>query len=301
MSLIIWETWFRGRKPLLLSQNWKGLILSRPMLAASMRPKSLWNFKTESSWPGLKSFTGFRIEITCAGDKSACIMAESCITPENVIGRKYEPNRLCNSVHRCPGVTEEPEQHPCTWWMYVGTRLGWKEELYIGKLLPRKQTWETFCVLAECQCESRPPFKHETHCTIFGRPRWKIGIVKQSWQFLWSWLVIGGPTSHSETGSKTAVVMVLRPKIAYDSSDCVINLAWSSHSVFTATTHVYWPANTNATWNQHDMALKLKSAYLKLLFLPLFSAHIKTTTAKVWFIMLFLFTTSACWWRFIFL
>ncbi len=70
---------------------------------------------------------------------------------------KVWANRLCNSVHRCPGVTEEPEQHPWTWWMCVGTRLRWKEELNIGKLLPRKQTWETFCVLAECQCESRPP------------------------------------------------------------------------------------------------------------------------------------------------
>ncbi len=91
---IIWESWFRGWKPLLLSQNWKGLILSRPMLAADMRPKSLWNFKTESSWPGLKSFTGFIIEITCAGDKCACIMAKSCITLEkcvSLIGRKYEP------------------------------------------------------------------------------------------------------------------------------------------------------------------------------------------------------------------
>ncbi len=53
------------------------------------------------------------------------------------------------------------------------------------------------------------------------------------------------------------------------------------------------------------MALKHKTASLKLLSLPLssrplFSAHIKTTTAKVWFIMLFLFSTSACWWRLFF-
>ncbi len=33
--------------------------------------------------------------------------------------------------------------------------------------------------------------------------------------------------------------------------------------------------------------------------LPLFSAHIKTTTVS--FLMLFLFTTSACWWHFILL
>ncbi len=50
----------------------------------------------------------------------------------------------------------------------------------------------------------------------------------------------GGPVSYSERGSKTAVVMVLRPKITYDT-------AWSSHSVFAATIHIYWPTNKNAT------------------------------------------------------
>ncbi len=64
--------------------------------------------------------------------------------------------------------------------------------------------------------------------------------------------------------------------------------------------HVYWPTNKNATWNQHNMALKHKTAYLKLLCLPLSSLpHIKNTTAKVWFIMSLLFSTSSCWWRFI--
>jgi len=46
--------------------------------------------------------------------------------------------------------------------------------------------------------------------------------------------------------------------------DNVRNSAWSTHSVFAATTYVYWPANKNATWNQRDMALNLKTAYLKL-------------------------------------
>ncbi len=32
-------------------------------------------------------------------------------------------------------------------------------------------------------------------------------------------------------------------------SDSVRNSAWSSHSVFAATTHVYWTANKNVTWN----------------------------------------------------
>ncbi len=46
--------------------------------------------------------------------------------------------------------------------------------------------------------------------------------------------------SDSERDSKTAVVTVLRPKIAYDT-------AGSSHSVFAVTIHVYRPTNTNAT------------------------------------------------------
>uniref|UniRef100_A0A8C1CMY0 Transmembrane 9 superfamily member n=1 Tax=Cyprinus carpio carpio TaxID=630221 RepID=A0A8C1CMY0_CYPCA len=58
--------------------------------------------------------------------------------------------------------------------------------------------------------------KPETHCTIFSCPRQKTGIVKQSWRFMSSRLLIGGPMSYSERGSKMAVVTVLRPKIAYD-------------------------------------------------------------------------------------
>ncbi len=95
--------------------------------------------------------------------------------------------------------------------------------------------------------------KPETHCTIFGCPRRKIGIVKQSWTFLWSWLLIGALMSFSERGSKMAVVTVFRPKKAYDTT-------WSSHSVFAGMIHVYWPTNKNATWNQRNMALKHKTA-----------------------------------------
>ncbi len=87
--------------------------------------------------------------------------------------------------------------------------------------------------------------KPETHCMIFGCPRWKIGIVKQSWWFLWSWLLNGGPMSYSERGSKMAVVTVLWPKIAYDSFLKVLEIQHDHHSVFAATTHVYWPANKN--------------------------------------------------------
>ncbi len=102
-----------------------------------------------------------------------------------------------------------------------------------------------------------------------------------SWQFLWSCLLISGPVSYSEGGSKTAVVTILWPKIAYDTE-------WSLHSVFVGMIHIYWPTNKNVTWNQ----IKHKTAYLKLLCLSLsplllFSAHIKTTTGKVWSIMLF--------------
>ncbi len=39
--------------------------------------------------------------------------------------------------------------------------------------------------------------------------------------------------------------------------------------VFTVTIHVYWSTIKNAMWNQDDMVLKHKTAYLKLLSLPL--------------------------------
>ncbi len=81
-------------------------------------------------------------------------------------------------------------------------------------------------------------------------------------------------------GSKTDIVTVLGPKIGYDT-------AWPSHSVFAGVIHIYGPTNKNLTWNQHDMVLKQKTAYLKLISLPLhrfhfFSAHLKTTNAWVW-------------------
>ncbi len=136
----------------------------------------------------------------------------------------------------------------------------------------------------------------ETHCTIFGCPRRKIGIMKQSWRFLWSWLLIGGPMSYSDRFKDGRCHSIVTKDSLRKFSDSVRNTAWSSHSVFAATSHVNWPANKNAMWSQHDMALKHKIAYFKLLSLPLccfhfFSADIKTPTAKVWFIVLFLFTT----------
>ncbi len=110
-------------------------------------------------------------------------------------------------------------------------------------------------------------------------------------QFLWPWLLIGVSMSYSERGSKMAVDTVLQPKMI---------IFWQfqkSNSVFAVTTHVYWPANKNMTWKQHNMELKHKTAYLKLVYLPLsplplFSAHITTPTAKVWFRIIFLFTTN---------
>ncbi len=121
------------------------------------------------------------------------------------------------------------------------------------------------------------------HCTIFGCPRWKIVIVHQSWWFLWSWLLIGYSVSYSEK----------KRWLFSWSCDQRYDTAWSSHRVFAATIHIYWRTNENAIWNQRDMALKHKTTYLKLLSLPLsplplFSANIKNTTAKVWLIMLFL-------------
>lgn len=46
---------------------------------------------------------------------------------------------LVSAKHLYRWFTEEPKQHPCTRWICVGTRLGLKEELYIGMLHP----WNT--------------------------------------------------------------------------------------------------------------------------------------------------------------
>ncbi len=125
-----------------------------------------------------------------------------------------------------------------------------------------------------------PILKPQTHYTIFGCPRWKIDIGKQSWRFLWPWLLIGALMSHSERGSKTAVVVFLRSKIAYYT-------AWSSHSVFVTGIHVYWPTNKNVTWNQRHITLKHKTAYLlslPLLPFPLFyCSETSACTIGWWF------------------
>ncbi len=97
-------------------------------------------------------------------------------------------------------------------------------------------------------------FKPETHCMISGCPRWKIVIVKSivvisvtvalnRWSCVVQW---------EREVQRQAVVTVLRPKIAYDT-------VWTSHSVFAATTHVYWPTNKNRALNQRDMVLKHKT------------------------------------------
>ncbi len=87
--------------------------------------------------------------------------------------------------------------------------------------------------------------------------------------------------SYSERGSKTAVVTVLRPKIAYDNFLTVSEIQHDHQTVFAATTHVYWPANKNVTWNQHDMELKHKTAYLKLSSLPLSPLPLFFSTQKL--------------------
>ncbi len=50
--------------------------------------------------------------------------------------------------------------------------------------------------------------------------------------------------------------------------------------VFAATIHVYWPTNKNVTWNLRDMALKHKTAYLKLLCLSLSPLPLFVSTHK---------------------
>ncbi len=116
--------------------------------------------------------------------------------------------------------------------------------------------------------------KPETHCTIFGCPRWKISIVKQPWRFLWSWLLNGGPVSYADKGSKMAVITVLRPKIAYDH---FLQFSEIQHDHRTECLQLR-PTFTDRpkkklTWNQRDMALKHKTAVLKLLSLLFHRFH----------------------------
>ncbi len=54
------------------------------------------------------------------------------------------------------------------------------------------------------------PFKPLNTLHSFGCPRRKTGIVKQSWWFLWLWLLIGALMSYSERGSKTAILFFYR-------------------------------------------------------------------------------------------
>lgn len=69
----------------------------------------------------------------------------------------------------------------------------------------------------------------------------------QSWRFLWSWLKWW---SYSERGSKTDIVMVLRPKKACE--DSVRNLALSQCCMLRPTDYEM------AYTDERDVALKLK-------------------------------------------
>ncbi len=67
------------------------------------------------------------------------------VEPPSALIELKSTNRRCNWVCGCPGVAEEPEQHPHTSWKYGVRVLGRKEEPNISKLCPWKQTSGTSC------------------------------------------------------------------------------------------------------------------------------------------------------------
>ncbi len=83
---------------------------------------------------------------------------------------------------------------------------------------------------------------------------------------------MGVLTSYIERGSKTAVDTVLRPEIAYDTHD--------HHTLCLLLRSTFTDQPIKMLHEINAMTLKHKTAYLKLLSLPLspiplFSAHIK--------------------------
>lgn len=77
---------------------------------------------------------------------------------------------------------------------------------------------------------------------VFLALRWKT-IAKHLWRLLWLGLLKGGPTSHCERGSKSAIVAATKDGLQLFSDD-IRNLGPPSSA---ATTYVYQPAD--ATWN----------------------------------------------------
>ncbi|CAM4618537.1 unnamed protein product [Leuciscus chuanchicus] len=78
-----------GENPLVLSHHCRGLMCSSPkgipLEAAAMRPNSLWNCLTVSSWSSFTLFTAARMESTRGGDRRVCIDTESQTTPKKVV------------------------------------------------------------------------------------------------------------------------------------------------------------------------------------------------------------------------
>ncbi len=135
-----------------------GLMWSNPRgsigEAAAIRPRSLRQVLTERLWPSLKRAKhALKMEIR-AGARRACIWTESKWTPKNKVCREVVrtlflvfvlrprarmwlcdnslspwigpvwANRTGSWVHKCPGASKGPEQHPCTLWTSSGLRPG---------------------------------------------------------------------------------------------------------------------------------------------------------------------------------
>ncbi len=67
------------------------------------------------------------------------------VEPPSALNELKSTNRRCSWVCGCPGVAEEPVQHPCTSWKFGVRVLGRRKEPDICKLCPWKRTSGTSC------------------------------------------------------------------------------------------------------------------------------------------------------------
>lgn len=105
---------------------------------------------------------------------------------------------------------------------------------------------------SHCVCDPDLYCTSDKHMTLKGSyTLWFSAVSDNRWQ---SWENHGdGPKlvvlCCTETGSRIALVMVLRPKSVYDKILTVRNLGWSSYSVTAAAIYVHNLTTKNAVWN----------------------------------------------------
>ncbi len=193
-----------------------------------------WNTYKRNDWSSRRGIAGHWS--TCGHSQTKLVISKALFTPGINIHLRWSKHRLPTETNCCLHLKYSLR-------VKVWISCSWSWDL--------KKSHECFHVLSPRQ-------------TIFGCPRWNFGIVKQLWWFLRLWLLNGRTLSYSERGSKTAFVTVLRLKIACDH---FLTVSWIQH-VHRTVCLLLRPTFTDQPI-KCDMALKHKTAYLKLLCIPL--------------------------------